>query len=177
MSEERGAAVRPAGAPMVPMPRPSGSDPKPDGTTTAGAAEAVAPVVERAKEAGGEVAQEARRRAEEELVRRATQAGERVSGTAADLREVAGELRRKGKDGPARLAEEAATRIERVGSYLRNADVERLTVDLGRAGRRQPAALVLGAAAVGIIAGRLLKASGPTGPGTGSGSQGSGEGR
>jgi hypothetical protein len=176
MNEEGGAAVRPAGAPMVPMPRPSGSGPKPDGTT-ARAAEAVAPVVERAKEAGGEVAQEARRRAAEELDRRTTQAGERMAGTAADLREVANELRHKGKDGPARLADQAATRIERVGAYLRDADMERLAGDLARAGRRRPAALVLGTAAVGIIAGRLLKASGPTRSGARGGSQRSGEGR
>jgi len=175
MNEEGGAAVRPAGAPMVPMPRPSGPGPKPVGTT-ARAAEAVAPVVERTKKAEGEVAQEARRRAAEELDRRTTQAGEWVAGTAADLREVADELRSKGKDGPARLAEQAATRIERVGSYLRDADMERLTGDLARVGRRRPAALVLGTAAVGVVAGRLLKASAPAAPGASRGPQNPGEG-
>lgn len=165
MAQTRGEAVRPAGAPMVPMAAPRSTGP---GGDTGGGGEdggrigqAATQTVERAKDAGGEVAQEARRRAEQEFDRRSEQAASRVSDTASDFREVADELRRKGKDRPARIAEQAAERIERVGSYLREADLDRLTSDAGRLGRTNPAAIVVGAAAVGVLAGRLLRASTP----------------
>jgi hypothetical protein len=164
MSEERGTAVRPAGAPMVPRPGPAvpstgGPEDEPAGD---GAEQAVAPVVEQAKEAGTEVAQQARRRAQDEVDRRTTEAGERLAGTAADLREIAEGLRAKDKETPARLASQAADRIERLGSYLREADLDRLSGDLGRIARRRPAVLLVGAAAAGVLAGRLIKASEPS---------------
>jgi hypothetical protein len=150
VTQERGAMVRPAGAPMVPMPPPSGP----------GRAEGLAgQALEKAKAVRGEVTQAARGRAEREFDRRSAEAADRVSGTAADVRDVAEELRKKGKEGPARLAEQAADRIERIGSYLREADLDRIGSDFGRLSRSRPAVVVAGAAAVGLVAGRILKAS------------------
>ncbi|HSJ74558.1 MAG TPA: hypothetical protein VK904_09585, partial [Miltoncostaeaceae bacterium] len=69
------------------------------------------------------------------------------------------ELRKQGKDGPARLAERGADQVERAGSYLRDADAEALLGDIERFGRRRPWAIVAAGLAIGIVAGRTLKAS------------------
>ena len=170
MNQQRGEAVRPAGAPMVPSTRPGGASTDGPGAG-AEAAQAVreeaTEVARRAREAGGEVARQARSRARDEFDRRPTMMGERVSGTANDLREVAVGLREKGNDGAARIADEAAGPIDRVGGYLNRADLDTFGADVRRFAARRPAAVAVGAVAVGIVAGRLLKASAPAANGGG----------
>jgi hypothetical protein len=58
------------------------------------------------------------------------QAGERLSGSAADVRGVAEELRRQGKDTPARMAEQAAGQADRMADYLKAASGERILRDV-----------------------------------------------
>jgi hypothetical protein len=110
---------------------------------------------EKAQEAAGS-AQEVLR---EQLDQRSTKAGETVVGTAQDLRSVGEELRKQGKDTPARLADRAAERTERLGSYLRESDADRMLSDVEDFGRRQPLAVLAGGLVAGIVAARFLKAS------------------
>ena len=124
------------------------------------------PAQEKAQEMKGqaqEKAQEAAGQAQsmlrEQIDQRSTQAGERVSGTAGDLRSVGTELRKQGKDAPAKFAENAADRAERLGSYLSESDGDRLLADVEDFGRRQPLAVLAGGLVVGIAAARFLKAS------------------
>jgi hypothetical protein len=151
--------------PMAPMPPPTGAKGN-GGGSGAQAAEAVreeaAQVASYAKEAGGQVVSEARGRARDEFDRRSTLMGERVSGTAHDLRDVAAGLRDKGNDSAARIADEAAQRIERVGGYLNETDMDRFGSDVRDFVSRRPAVVAAGAVVVGIVAGRLLKAGQPT---------------
>lgn len=154
---EKGSAVRPAGAPMVPVEPPSWAHARQSSTPESPAAE----VVGQAREAGSEIVAGARERARSEVGRRSTWAGERVTAMAGDTREVADMLREKGKDGPARFADDAAERIEAFGAYLRESDTDRIMADARGFARRQPAAVVAGAAVIGLVAGRLLKASSP----------------
>ena len=166
MAEEHERVVRPAGAPMVPSsggPSPAGAPDRSGGITAIGAT-----AVDEAKEAGAQVAGDVGARAREELDRRSTRAGDRVGSAAGDVRDIAQGLRDKGRDGPARLADDAAERIERFAAYLRDADTDRILEDVRGLSRRQPAAVVAGAAVIGIVAGRLLKASEPSGRGGGS---------
>jgi hypothetical protein len=161
---ERGEAVRPAGSPMIPMEslRPGGGgDPSPAGGAAEGAKDAGRELAGEARRAGTEVAQTARTRAQDEMDRRSTEAGERVASAAGDIRDVAGELRRKGRDRPADLAESAADRVERFAAYLKESDAETIIADARDLGRRQPAVLVAGAAVLGIVAGRMVKAAAP----------------
>ncbi|HXR31417.1 MAG TPA: hypothetical protein VN752_09800 [Solirubrobacterales bacterium] len=123
-------------------------------------------VQERAQEMAGEAGQKAQEAAgtaqdklREQLDQRSTQAGERVAGTAQDLRSVGEELRKQGKDTPAQFAEKAAERTERLGSYLRESDSSRMLADVEDFGRRQPLAVLAGGLVVGIAAARFLKAS------------------
>lgn len=119
-------------------------------------------IQEKAQEVAGQ-AQEAGAKAQnmlrEQVDQRSTQAGERVSGTAGDLRSVGEELRKQGKDTPAKLADQAAERTEHFGSYLSESDADRLLSDLEEFGRRRPWAVLAGGVVVGIAAARFLKAS------------------
>lgn len=108
--------------------------------------------------AGGAFGQ-VRGRLREQIDQRSTNAGEQVHSTANDVRSVAEELRRQGKETPARLAEQVADRVDSLGSYLRNADGERMIGDVEHYARKQPWAVAAGAVALGFVASRFLKAS------------------
>jgi hypothetical protein len=159
MSDEQHEAVRPAGAPMVSEDRPPWAPQSADSGESASGITAAA--TEQVRDAGAKILEDSRDRARVEVDQRSTWAGEKVEGIAADVRDIAGDLRARGKDQPARLAEDAAARIERFGAYLREADTDRIISDAKGLGRRQPAAIVAGAAVLGIVAGRLVKASDP----------------
>src|SRR4051794_20921070 len=73
---------------------------------------------EKAQQAMGN----ARSALREQLDQRSNQAGEKITGTAQDLRSVGDELRTQGKETPAKIADMAAERTEQVGSYLSGAD-------------------------------------------------------
>jgi hypothetical protein len=90
---------------------------------------------------------------------RSTQAGDQVQSAAQDVRKVAEQLRGQGKDTPARMAEQVADRAESFGSYLRDADGERLLGDVEAFARRQPWLVAAGGLALGFAASRFLKAS------------------
>jgi len=116
-------------------------------------------VAAQAKDKAGEAAQQARGRAREQVDQRTTQAGQQVATQASDVRSVAEALREKGQDKPAELADRAADQAEKLGSYLQDANADRLLHDLEDLGRRQPMAVAFGGLALGFAASRFLKAS------------------
>lgn len=116
-------------------------------------------VAAQAKEKAGEATQQARGRVRDQVDQRSTQAGERVTAQASDVRTVASTLREQGKEQPAKIAEQAADRVEQLGSYLTGANADKLIDDLEDIARRQPAALAFGGLALGFLASRFLKAS------------------
>jgi hypothetical protein len=126
---------------------------------TAQATDKAQEVAGQAKEKAQEAAGQAKGRVREQVEQRSTEAGERVSTTAGDLRSVSDELRKQGKDTPARLAEQAAERTERLGGYLTESDADRILHDIEDLARKQPWAVVAGGLALGFAASRLLKAS------------------
>lgn len=115
--------------------------------------------VSQVQDQAQEVTSKAKGRVREQLDDRLRQSGDRVSSTAHDLRIVAGELRRIDKDQPAKLADQAAERVERMGSYLGNADTDSILRDVENFGRRQPWAVLAGGLTLGFVASRLLKAA------------------
>jgi hypothetical protein len=127
--------------------------------TGAQAQEKAKDVAGQAQEKAQETAQKAQGVLREQIDQRSQQAGEQIGSTAGDLRSVGEELRKQGKDTPAKLADQAAEKAERVGSYLSEADADRLLSDAEDFGRRQPLAVLAGGVAVGILAARFLKAS------------------
>jgi hypothetical protein len=119
------------------------------------AREAAGQAQEKAQQAAGQV----KVRVREQVDQRSTQAGEQVQSAAQDARSVAEELRNKGKEQPAKYAEQAADRVERLGSYLKQSDADRILGDVEDFGRRQPMAVLAGGLALGLAASRFLKAS------------------
>jgi hypothetical protein len=129
------------------------------GSTAEQAKEQAKQQAEQAKRQVQQAGGQAKDRLREQLDHRSTQAGERVGSTAQDVRSVAEELRKQGKDQPAKLAERAAERVERVGGYLQESDADRMLRDVEDFGRQKPWAVALAGLALGIVAGRFLKAS------------------
>jgi hypothetical protein len=119
------------------------------------AKDAAGQVQEKAQEAAGQ----AKGRVREQVDQRSTTAGEQVHSAAQDARSVAEELRSKGKEQPAKYAEQAADRAERLGSYLKDADGDKILGDVEDFARRQPMAVLAGGLALGFAASRFLKAS------------------
>src|SRR3954454_11791333 len=122
-------------------------------------AETATDVREQAQEKAQEVKSKASDQARTQIAQRSTEVGERVHSTADDIRTVGQQLREQGKDQPAKLADQAAGHVERVGSWLRDSDSDRLLSDVEDFGRRQPWAFALGGLALGVAAARFLKAS------------------
>jgi hypothetical protein len=125
------------------------------GTAQEKAQEAAGQAQEKAQQAAGQ----ARSQIKEQLDQRSTQAGERVTATAGDLRSISDQLREQGNAAPAKLADNAALQVEKVGSYLQRTDGSSLLQDIEAFARRNPWATALGGLAVGFAASRTLKAS------------------
>jgi hypothetical protein len=116
---------------------------------------------------------QARGRISDQVDQRSTEAGERIAGTASDVRSIADELRSQGKDAPATLAEQVAGQADWVGDYLKGASGDRILRDVEDFARRQPMLVAAAGLALGFAASRFLKAS--SGRRYQSGYQGSGD--
>jgi len=121
---------------------------------------------EKAQEVAGEAQEKARDAAgkaqenvRQQVDQRSTEAGEKVTSTAQDLRSVGEELRKQGKDTPAKLADQAAQQTEKVGSYLKEKGPDEMLHDVEDFGRQRPWAVLAGGLALGVVAARFLKAS------------------
>jgi hypothetical protein len=134
----------------------------PDGGSPGGAD----PATEKAKQAK-EMAQEkaqgaadqARGRLREQVDQRSTQLGDQVASGASDVGSIGEQLRQQGKDKPAQVVDQVTERAERLGSYLKDSDADRILDDVEEFGRQRPWAMALGGLALGFAASRLLKAS------------------
>jgi hypothetical protein len=110
---------------------------------------------EKARDAAGKAQEGLRQQADQ----RSTEAGERVTSTAQDLRAVSDELRKQGKETPAKLADGAAEQTEKVGAYLKDKDPDQMLHDVEDFGRQRPWAVLAGGLVIGVAAARFLKAS------------------
>lgn len=126
--------------------------------SSSGAQGAKEQVQEKAHEAAGE----ARSRLRDQVDQRSTQVGEQIGDGAQALRSTAEKLREEQREGPANVAEQLAERAERTGSWLRDADADRILGDVEAFARRQPLAVVGIGLFAGFAASRFLKASSRT---------------
>jgi hypothetical protein len=102
---------------------------------------------------------QARGQLRDQVDQRSTQAGERLTGTAADARSIADELRRQGKDAPARMVDQVAGQAERLGDYLKDASGDHILRDVEDFARSKPWLVAAGGLVVGFAGSRFLKAS------------------
>jgi ElaB/YqjD/DUF883 family membrane-anchored ribosome-binding protein len=116
-------------------------------------------VREQAADQARRAGDKAREQIRTQVDQRSTQVGEQVSRQGGDMRAVGEELRNQGKDGPARVADQVAERTERIGTWLKESDGDRILREVEDFGRRNPWAIAAGGAAIGFMASRMLKAS------------------
>jgi hypothetical protein len=114
---------------------------------------------QQAREQAGQMAGRIQETARTQIDERSTQAAEKVSSVASDLRSAGDHLREQGNESTANVADQVAERAERAGSYLQEADADRILGDVEDLGRRQPWLVLAGGVALGVAAARFLKAS------------------
>jgi hypothetical protein len=134
----------------------------------------VSGAAQQAKEKGQEMASQAQQqvqekaqvvkseaggRLREQVDQRSTQLGEQTQSLAGTVRQTAEQLRNQGNDRHAQVAEQAADRVERMGSYLRDSDGDKILGDVEDFARRRPWVVGGAGALLGFIASRFLKAS------------------
>ncbi|WP_341717207.1 hypothetical protein QQG74_25325 [Micromonospora sp. FIMYZ51] len=141
------------------------------------AAHAGGAVAETAREQGKEVGREAARQARdlygEARTTLAGQAGEQQRRAAGGLHSLADEMRAMadngGQDGPvSEVARQAAERVHGVAGWLERREPGDLLTEVRDYARRNPGTFLVGAALLGVVAGRLtrnLSATGDDGPG------------
>jgi len=95
----------------------------------------------------------------DQIDERTSEAGEQVRSFADALRRTGRELSRPGTEGMTKLSGGLADRLERMGGYLERVRSEELVRDAERFARKRPWLVSATAAAVGLAASRLLKAS------------------
>ena len=114
-----------------------------------------------------EVVQQAKDRAGERIESRITdsksRAAETLSGVASTLLSSSQQLREQNHAGAGRAVERAAEGVERFAHYLQDTDVDEVVDQVYDFARRQPAAFMGGAFALGFLASRFIKASTPEG--------------
>jgi hypothetical protein len=115
--------------------------------------------VEQVQEKAGQLKSEAGGRLREQLDWRSTEAGEQAHAMSQALRSSSEQLRSEGHETPAKLIDGAADRVDRVGSYLRDADSNRLLNDVEGWARSRPWVAAAAGAVIGFAASRFLKAS------------------
>src|SRR5688500_1050000 len=139
-------------------------------TATAGVGQADQSATDQAKEkvqeTAGQVQQkavevkgQAGERVRKELDGRSTEDGEPSGVTTKAMRGTGNQLRSEGKETPAKLVTAVADRAERLGSYMTEANADRMLRDVENFARRQPVLFAVGGATIGFLAARFMKAS------------------
>lgn len=143
------------------------------------AAQAGGAVAQTAKEQGTEVGREAARQARnlygEARSQLASQTGEQQRRAAGGLRSLADEMRSMaengGQAGPvSELARQAADRVHGVAGWLEEREPGDLITEVRDYARRNPGTFLVGAAVLGVLAGRLTRGISAGGDDSGNGS-------
>jgi ElaB/YqjD/DUF883 family membrane-anchored ribosome-binding protein len=114
---------------------------------------------QQVQEKAGELKSQAGDRLREQVDERSTQTGEQANAMSQALRSSSEQLRTEGHETPAKLIDGAADRVERLGSYLRDSDSNRILGDVEGWVRSRPWIAAAAGVAVGFVASRFLKAS------------------
>lgn len=112
-------------------------------------------VVDRAKT----TFEQARSRATGSLDESRGQFAEQIGGVAHAFRRTGDQLRNENQDRLAGLTDTVANQVEQVANYMRDRSPREMRADLERVARRQPAAVIGSAFAIGLLAARFFKSS------------------
>ncbi|HVL53116.1 MAG TPA: hypothetical protein VM344_02535 [Vitreimonas sp.] len=122
---------------------------------------------ERLQEAAGGLVDQAARTAEAQASTTMTKVGETLEQVAQAIREAGGGLRENQPE-IANIVDTAAERVEEMSSYLRDHEAGEAIGNIQQMARQQPAVVIGGGLALGLLVGRLLR-SGSSAGGQGSG--------
>ncbi len=114
---------------------------------------------QQVQEKAGEVKSQVGDKLREQVDQRSTEAGEQVTAVSQALRSSGEQLRSEGNETPAKLIEGAAQRVDRIGSYLRDSDCNRILGDAESWARSRPWIAAAAGVLAGFAASRFLKAS------------------
>jgi len=128
------------------------------------------------QEAAGEIADQAGRTADAKASTMMTQAGDALEQVARAAREAANSLRQERPE-VAGFVETGATKAEEAAQYLREHGAREAIATAEEAARKQPALVIAGGLALGLVAARFLRSAGGAGSsgsmsGSGSGMSG-----
>ena len=123
--------------------------------TTAGVSDVKDEVTQKA----GEVVDKVKQQAGTQLDTQKGRVSETLGSVALAIRQTGTQLHEQDQGNVAQLTDKAAEQIERLSTYLRDADMRQITGELERFARRQPALFLGGALALGLFGARFLKSS------------------
>ena len=106
-----------------------------------------------------EMRKEATFQLNQQVDQRSTQAGDQLQAVARALHSAVDDLRSEGNTSSSDLMDGIAERTEKLGTYLRSTDAERILDDVEQFARRRPWLAAGTAAVAGFVASRFLKAS------------------
>lgn len=120
-------------------------------------------LLQRAKQAGGEIVNQVQQQAGTQIDRQKETAANELSQVVNAVRQFGQNLSGEASGPIARYAAEygdkAADSLERLSNYIREQDARRLLNDVQNFGRRQPALLLGGAFLLGFAGARLIRSS------------------
>lgn len=116
-------------------------------------------MIDKAKEALSTVSDRAGEQIETRLSDQKSRAADKLTGVSDALRTSSQQIRQNGQEDIGQYIERAAQQVDRVANYLQSSDVRQMAREVEAFARRNPAAFVAGAFAVGFAASRFLKAS------------------
>ena len=102
---------------------------------------------------------DARDRAASSLGESKTRVADQIGGVASAFRNASHQFRTEDQARIANLADSVAAQVDQLANYLRNHDGRAMLDDVDRLARRQPALVIGGAFALGLLAARFLKSS------------------
>ncbi|HEX7331196.1 MAG TPA: hypothetical protein VF290_06835 [Pyrinomonadaceae bacterium] len=120
-------------------------------------------LLQKAKQAGGEIVNQVQQQAGTQIDRGKETAANELSSVVDAVRQFGQNLSGQANGPIARYAaeygEKAANSLERFANYIREQDAKRLLNDVQNFGRRQPALLIGGAFLLGFAGARLIRSS------------------
>ena len=158
---KQGASKKPQGNEASTPPRSGDVTHQPTGQT--GQQNQDQDLLQKAKQAGGEIVNQVQQQAGTQIDRGKETAANELSQVVNAVRQFGQNLAGQANGPIARYAAEygdkAANSLERLSNYIREQDAKRLLNDVQNFGRRQPALLLGGAFLLGFAGARLIKSS------------------
>jgi hypothetical protein len=128
------------------------------GTTTSDPTTPTGQVADQVKQSASDVTEQAKQTATSQIAVRKDQAAQGLNAVSSSMRQMGDNLHQNEQtSGYAQYIHQAADQVDRFSSYLRNREPQQIMSDTENWARRNPALVLGGAFALGLLASRFLK--------------------